>query len=173
MKSYSAGVIILSSIILSACGSAELDDLQKFTQNAYAGQKPKLEPLPEIRPNKGFTYTASNLVDPFSPRNLRPLANPSAKAGGRRPNSNRRKELLENFPLDSLTMVGTLTRGDKTWVIVRAPNGTVHHAKKGSYIGQNFGVITSISEEKIAIRELVQNLSGNWIERKAGLATTE
>jgi type IV pilus assembly protein PilP len=156
---------------LVGCGSAELDDLRDFTTDAYADRKPTVEPLPQIKPHQGFTYQASELTDPFAIENLRPVAaNPLSSTSGRAPDPNRRREPLEQFPLDSLRMVGTLQQRDAHWVVVRAPDGTVHHAQKGNYIGQNYGVITEVTEEVVDIKELIQDPNGSWIDRDANLA---
>jgi len=156
---------------LVACGTADLDDLREFTANAYADRKPTVEPLPQIKPHQGFTYQAADLVDPFAAENLRPTStNPTPSSSGRAPDPNRRREPLEQFPLDSLRMVGTLLRQDTRWVVVRAPDGSVHHAHKGNYIGQNYGVITDITEEVVDIKELIQDPNGAWIDRDATLA---
>ena len=86
---------------------------------------------------------------------------------------NRRKEALEDFPLDALKMVGTLSRGKQVWAVVQAPDGSVHRVQKGNFAGQNFGKIKSVSEEKIDLVELIQGALGEWIEREASLSIQE
>jgi type IV pilus assembly protein PilP len=86
---------------------------------------------------------------------------------------NRRKEPLEDFPLDALKMVGTLSRGKQSWAVIQAPDGTVHRVQKGNYLGQNFGRIKRVSEEKVDLVELVQGAMGEWVEREASLAIQE
>ncbi|MDH3637917.1 MAG: pilus assembly protein PilP [Gammaproteobacteria bacterium] len=159
------------AMMLGGCAEKRMDDLTRFVNNAHKDRKPRVEPLPRIRPHETFTYTATNLSDPFSTSNLgrrRP-----APDSGLSPDLNRRKEPLEQFPLDALTMVGTLSRRDLSWAIVRAPDGTVHRISEGNYVGQNFGQVKQVSEEKLDITELVQNANGNWIERQANLAIVE
>jgi type IV pilus assembly protein PilP len=163
--------VVFASMLASACGGPQLDDLREFTQTAYADRKPQVEPLPEILPTKGYTYAATELVDPFSISNLRPTGS-TASTGGWTPDRNRRKDPLEEFPLDALRMLGTITQGDKTWAVIGAPDGSVHHARVGAYMGQNYGVVTAIAEERISISEKIQDPNGNWIDRKASLATT-
>ena len=85
----------------------------------------------------------------------------------------RRKEPLEDFPLDSLKMVGTLERGKRFWAIVQAPDGTVHKLEPGNHAGQNFGKVKKITEEKVELLELIQGALGDWVEREASLAITE
>ncbi len=86
---------------------------------------------------------------------------------------NRRRDPLEDYPLDALKMVGTLTRGNQSWAVIQAPDGAVHRAKLGDHMGQNFGMVTKITENKVDLVELIQNPLGDWIEREANLAIVE
>ena len=165
-----ARIIVAMVIVLIGAGCAEkgMNDLREFTENAYKDRKPKIEPLPQIRPSETFVYAASSLPDPFSRSNLAKQKPPATS--GLAPDPDRRKEPLEQYPLDALRMVGTLFREESSWVIIRGPDGTVHRVKEGNYIGQSYGVITDIAEEQIAIKELVQDPNGAWVERLAGLS---
>lgn len=159
--------------LLTACGDDGLQDVRDFVKNAHADKKPRVEPLPELKVQESFAYAPANLPDPFSAVNLRPQSAGAGKGGGPRPDPNRRKEPLEDYPLDSLKMVGTIMKGKQAWVIVQAPDGTVHRAKTGDHLGQNFGMITKVTEEKIDVIELIQGSLGDWVEREAGLALSE
>lgn len=160
------------TLMLGACGNDGMDDLREFVATAHAGKKPKVEPLPEIKPQEPFAYAAEKLVDPFSARNLKSQTFQAAGAGPR-PDLNRRKEPLEDYPLDALKMVGTLARGKQAWAVIQAPDGTVHRASVGNHLGQNFGTITRISDDKIDLVELVQGSLGDWVERPASVALAE
>lgn len=159
-------LIAVSILGLAACADKGLDDLQRFTQEAHKDRKPRVEPLPRIRPYEKFVYTASNLTDPFSAGNLGRVK-PTAE-GGLAPDPNRRKEPLEEFPLDSLRMVGTLSKGPISWAVIRAPDGTVHRATEGNYLGQNFGKIDKVTESKLFIIE--KHYNGKWVERETNIA---
>lgn len=161
--------------LLGGCSSNDgLEDLREFVKNEHADRKPKIEPLPEIKPNEAFLYAASELPDPFAPRNLQTQnAAGSQKGSGPKPDMNRRKEALEDFPLDALKMVGTLERGKRFWAVVQAPDGTVHKLELGNHAGQNFGKVKKITEEKVDLIELIQGALGDWVEREASLAITE
>ncbi len=159
------------SVALSGCSSDGLDDLREFVKNAYADKKPKVEPLPDIKMQETFIYNSANLADPFASFNLNPQSQKSAS--GPRPDPNRRKEPLEDYPLDSLKMVGTLMRGKQVWAVIQAPDGTVHRAQKGDHMGQNSGMISKITEEKIDLIELIQGTMGDWVEREANLTLVE
>jgi hypothetical protein len=90
-------------------------------------------------------------------------------SGGSSPELHRRKEPLENYPLDSLKMVGTLRRGTEVWAIIQAPDRNVFRAKAGDQLGQNFGTISKITEDKVGVTELVQGPTGHWVERTTSL----
>lgn len=161
-------------LVLSGCTSNDgMDDLREFVKNEHADRKPRIEPLPEIKPHEAFAYTASGLTDPFAPRNLQSQAAAAGAGSGPKPDMNRRKEPLEDFPLDSLKMVGTLERGKRFWAIVQAPDGTVHKLETGNHAGLNFGEVKKITEEKVELVELIQGALGDWVEREASLAITE
>jgi type IV pilus assembly protein PilP len=160
--------IVLISASLAGCSSDGLDDLREFVKNAHADKKPRVEPLPEIKMQETFIYNAANLTDPFAAFNLMPQGQKSAS--GPRPDPNRRKEPLEDYPLDSLKMVGTLMRGKQAWAVIQAPDGTVHRAQVGDHLGQNSGMIHKISDEKVDLIELIQGTLGDWIEREANLS---
>lgn len=164
--------VVAALVVVSGCTSDGLDDLREFVKNAHADRKPRIEPLPEVRPYEAYAYAAADLADPFSPANLRPMTAQGGVAGPR-PDMNRRREPLEEFPLDALKMVGTLSRGPQTWGVIQAPDGTVHRVQRGNFVGQNFGRITRVGEEKIDVVELIQGALGDWVEREAGLAIQE
>ena len=148
-----------------------MDDLTSFVTNVHKDRKPRVEPLPRIRPHETFVYTASLLTDPFSKGNLgrrRPTS-----ATGPAPDTSRRKEALEQYPLDSLSMVGTLSRGETSWAVIRAPDGTIHRAQKGNYLGQNYGKINKVTVARLFITELVTGNGGDWIKRETNLAIAE
>lgn len=163
---------VFAGILLSGCSSDGLDDLREFVKNAHADRKPKIEPLPEIKPYEAFAYAAADLTNPFSATNLKPQST-QGLAGGPRPDMNRRKEPLEDYPLDGLKMVGTLSRGKQSWGIIQTTDGAVYRVQKGNYLGQNFGRITRVTDEKIDLVELIQGALGEWVEREASLAIQE
>ena len=165
---FLTGVVCMA---LAGCSSDGLQDLRDFVKNAYANQKPKVEPLPEIKMQETFAYSAEGLADPFAAFNLKPQS--QRNAGGPRPDPNRRKEPLEDYPLDSLKMVGTLMRGKQAWAIIQAPDGTVYRVQVGDHMGQNSGMVNKITEDKVDLVELIQSAAGDWVEREASLALVE
>ena len=154
--------------LASGC-SSDLDDLKQFVRESDKRVPPKIEPLPAVKPFEPFTYEGFDLPDPFKPRKL---SAPKEGGGGLAPDLNRRKEPLEAFPLEQLKMVGTLSQGPDTYALVRADK-TLYRVKKGNYMGQNFGLITDVTESEIKLKEIVQDSAGDWAERQSVLPLLE
>jgi type IV pilus assembly protein PilP len=155
----------VAAILVAAGGGESHQDLRAWMQDQGKGVKGKLDPLPQVRPYEPFTYNAFDLADPFKPRKIEPVKGGSKLA----PDLNRRKEPLESYPLESLQMVGTLQRGKSTYALVRTTERDVYQVKVGNYLGQNFGVIVSIGDGDIQLKELVQDGAGDWTERTSTL----
>ena len=163
----------LAIFALSAC-SGEQEELQQWMDQQRREVKPNVQPL---SPPKKFIpqpYAMSDGVEPFSPQKL----TVALKQEARQPNSviaaeyNRRKEPLEAFPLDSMTMVGSVVKNGQTYALLRVDN-LLYQVKPGDYLGQNYGKITKITETGVAIREIVQDAAGEWIERPSSLQLQE
>jgi type IV pilus assembly protein PilP len=162
-------VPIAAAAVLAAC-SSEIDELKSFVRDSEKGLPRRIEPLPPVKPFEPFTYEGFDLPDPFKPRKLSPPKEGSG--GGLAPDLNRRKEPLEAFPLEQLKMVGTLSMGSDMYAIVRADK-TLYRVKKGNYMGQNFGLITDVTESEIKLKEIVQDSAGDWAERQSVLPLLE
>ena len=162
-------ITVLVSFLMIGCAEHQMDDLRRFVENVHKDKKPRVEPLPRIKPHETFTYTASKLTDPFFSGNLT-QSQPSTGGSGIVPDMTRRKEPLEQFPLDSLSMVGTLSRGETTWAVIRAPDDTIHRAQNGNYLGLNHGKIENVTSSKLFVNELVPGGNNNWIERESSIA---
>lgn len=150
--------------LLSACHPDHTADLQSFVQNAYKDQKPRVRPVPVLAPPQTFAYAAQTLPDPFSSANL------DTGGKGPRPNLNRPKGPLEQYPLDALKMVGTLARHQEVWAVIQTPDGGVHKVRSGDHMGQSYGTVTRITPSKISLIELVSGPNGGWVSRKASIA---
>lgn len=161
-------LLAASVVMIGGCQQRGMDDLEHFVATALKGKKPAIEPLPEIKPIESYTYSAQSYPDPFSKENLRPKRVVEATSG-EGPDKNRRREPLENFPLDALAMVGTIFRKEDTRAIIKTPKGAVQTVTIGNYIGQNYGKIVDITEQEIKIKEQVLNSAGVWVERDATL----
>jgi len=164
--------LILASLVMGVLGgcSSEMDDLKRFVRESDKGLPRRVDPLPAVKPFEPFSYEGFDLPDPFKPRKL--AAPREGAGGGIAPDLNRRKEPLEAFPLEQLKMVGTLTQGKDTYALVRADK-TLYRVKKGNYMGQNFGLITDVTDGEIKLKEIVQDSAGDWTERQSVLPLLE
>jgi type IV pilus assembly protein PilP len=164
--------VLAAALVLSACGGEEFQDLHDFVKNAGADMRGKVEPLPEVRPYEPFTYdNSTNLPDPFKPR--KPVGMNGVFGGLNQPDMKRHKEALEDYPLESLKMVGFLYQNNAGHAVIRSPDGKLHLVKTGNYLGQNFGQITGISETEVKIKESIQDANGDWSEHLGSLQLVE
>jgi type IV pilus assembly protein PilP len=166
--------LILAALVLAACDSGEQQELRAELANMTKDLRGKVPPLPVVKPYEPVPYTAQELPDPFGPAKilLATKGPAGASGGGPKPDLNRPKEPLEAYPLESLRMVGTLEQGRQTFGLVKADAG-LYRVRIGNYMGQNFGVITKISEGEITLRELIQDAGGDWAERESSLLLQE
>lgn len=163
-----AALALSVALALSACGEGAYKDLEQFVKQSGQGLRGKVDPLPEVKPYEAFTYTAFDQTDPFKPSRMEP----KFVGGGLEPDPNRRREALEEFPLEDLKMVGTLERKGINYALIRSPDNNLAQVKLGDYVGQHYGRITAISESEIKLREMVRE-SGGWIERDNTLQLAE
>lgn len=167
-------VLILAGVVLYGCSNSEKRaEEEGYVKRIKSRKIKEVEPLPEIKPYEPFTYMASNLRSPFAPPVLQDQPKKFLNDGGVHPDVNRRKEVLESYPLDSLRMVGTIEQNNKRWALVKDPNGTVYRLTKGNYVGQNHGRIDGISNDKISLTEIVPDANGGWRERAASMTLVD
>ena len=156
---------LVAVVLLAGCGSESHQDLRAWMAEQGKGVKGKLDPLPQMKPYEPFTYNAFDLSDPFKPRKIEPNRGSSKLA----PDMSRRKEPLEAFPLESLTMVGTMQQGKSTFALVRTTERDIFQVRLGNYLGQDYGVVTAVTDSEIRLKELVQDSAGDWTERNSTL----
>jgi type IV pilus assembly protein PilP len=166
MTRRAAFVMALSVVAaLAGCGGDSHQDLREWMAEQGKGAKGRLEPLPQIKPYEPFAYNAFDLPDPFKPRKIEPTKGDSRLA----PDLTRRREPLESYPLESLSMVGTLEKNKVVFALVRTPERDVYQVRLGNHMGQNFGVVTGIGDTEVKLKELVQDSGGDWTERSSTL----
>ncbi len=159
--------------LLGAC-SAEHDELREWMEQQRREAKPSVQPLQAPKKFDPEPYGAGQGVEPFSTQKLSVALKQEAK----QPNSllaaemNRRKEPLEAYPLDSMSMVGSVNKEGRPFALLRVDN-LLYQVKVGDHLGQNYGLITKIAETEIVLRELVMDASGEMIERPATLQLQE
>ncbi len=165
MKKFLLVLFIISLIMITACSQNDYGDLETFVNDSGNGLHGQIDPLPEVKPYKHFTYQAFDIPNPFLPRK----SEVQNTMSGIQPDLNRSKEVLESYPLESLLMVGSLQREESIFALIKAPDGALHRVKKGNYLGQNFGKIDHVSEAEVRLVEFVQGGVSEWTERASTL----
>lgn len=163
-------LLIVPVLMLSACAGDEHEELRKWMEESSKDLKGKVPPLPQLKTFPVVAYDAGALPDPFKPAKLE-----TAKAGGGggiKPDLTRRREPLESYPLETLKMVGVLNMGGRPEAVISADK-TLFRVRVGQYMGQNFGVVTKITDGDITLKELVEDTSGDWVERVTTLQLQE
>ena len=173
MRIRRLSALLMTAVLLGAC-SAEHDELRQWMDQQRREIKPNVSALQAPKRFDPQPYTSAQAVDPFSTQKL----TVALKQEARQPNSllsaelNRRKEPLEAYPLDSMTMVGSVNKQNLPYALLRV-DALLYQVKVGDYLGQNYGRITRIAETEVALREIVQDAAGEWIERPATLQLQE
>jgi type IV pilus assembly protein PilP len=161
-------------MLLTGCGDQDFTDLKQYIAEVKVRPKGPIEQLPAIKNVEPYIFKPEGLRDPFQP-----LQQPEeetaemTKSNGIKPDTTRRKEELEAFPLDGLKMVGTVVMKANLWGLVKASDGTIHRVQTGNYMGKNYGKIIRIVTDKIEIMEIVPDKPGSWREQQTSLALAE
>jgi type IV pilus assembly protein PilP len=167
---------VAATLALAGCGGGEHQEIQKWMADATKDMRGKVEKIEEPKKFAPFKYEAEKSVDPFNPSKVSLLPDQAKNAGSGKglpgPDLTRRREVLESFPLENLRMVGMLQQKGATYGIIKA-DANLHRVKIGNYMGQNFGMITNVTESEITLKELVQDGGGDWVERVSTLQLQE
>ena len=167
--------IVLALMLGSLAGcSGDLEELQQWTEAKRREAKPN---VPKLQPPKKFDpepYTSAQAIDPYSNQKLTIALKQEAKQLNPLLASelNRRKEPLEAYPLDNMSMVGSFAKAGQPFALLRVDN-LLYQVKVGDYVGQNYGRITKIGETELSLREVVQDAAGEWTERISSLQLQE
>jgi len=164
-------IVTFTCLGLASCGGEQYSDLRQFVKESDNLPRSPLPALPDVKPYEPFAYDAYDLVDPFKSRKIEPPK--SAAKGGIQPDFNRPREALEAFPLENLSMVGTLQQKGAVYALIKAPDKGLYRVASGNYLGQNFGRIVGITETDIKLKEIVQDSGGNWEEKDQALQLQE
>ena len=144
-------------------------DLRQFVADKSAKPGGRIEPLPEFKPYESFVYEGSSLRDPFVPLVMlsEETSIPMDGQTELQPDDERIKEYLEEFPVDQLAMVGTITALENGELIslVRDTNGEVHQVVVGNHMGLDYGEVIAIDERSMKLEEIVSNGRGGWMKR--------
>jgi type IV pilus assembly protein PilP len=171
-------LIVCALLALSACTSADQDELQAWMSAERNAIKPQVKPIPEPSKFIPQTYSGEQMMPPFSAEKLASVMRGAAattimaNASLIEPELNRRKEPLEAYPLDTMRMVGSILSQGQLVALVKVEN-LLYQVRTGGYLGQNYGRINNITETQVLLREIVQDSAGEWTERPASLQLQE
>lgn len=166
-------LLMVMAVGLSGCGG-EQQELQDWMDQQRREARPSVKPLAAPKKFDPVPYANAQQIDPFSAQKL----SVALKQEARQPNSmlsaemSRRKEPLESFPLDSMSMVGSVAKAGAPVALLRVDN-LLYQVKAGDHLGQNYGRVLRITETELVLREIVQDAAGEWIERNATLQLQE
>ncbi len=166
-----AAIAMAAAITITGCMGGVDSELEGYIADVKARSGGRIEPLPQINPYVAFTYKAEEekVRSPFQPDRL----NKPPRTAGPKPTINRNKEYLEQFPLDSLAMVGTLDREGSTYGLVQTQDGMVHRVIAGNFVGQNDGQILAIDGAGIQLEEIVPDGIGGFYKRQAEIGLND
>lgn len=165
------------AVLLAACGQSQQEEVQEWMAQQRAATRPQVKPIPEPKKFTPQAYTQEGSFDPFSSQKLtqalrRDSQQSTSSVALLAPELQRRKEPLEAYPLDSMSMVGTLVKQGQPVALVKVDN-LLYQVRPGNYLGQNYGRIMKVGESELVLREIVQDAGGEWIERTATLQLQE
>jgi type IV pilus assembly protein PilP len=169
--------LVALALILAGCSASSEDELRQWMAEQKSQTRPRVDPISEPKQFKPESYTQVTAIEPFSNQKLtQALKRESTQAAANgaliAPELARRKEALESFPLDAMTLVGSLTKAGQPVALVKVDN-LLYQVRPGNYLGQNYGRVTKISETEVTLREIAQDAAGEWIERTATLQLQE
>lgn len=167
-------LVIFGAVALSGCGDGGVQEVKQWMEDVQRQTPVRVQKLSEPKKFTPFTYGGKDEPDPYSPAKLSAaLAKLQVNSNSAiKPDLERRKEPLESYPLDALKMVGTLEKPGLSYALIQVDK-SVFQVKVGNYIGQNFGMITKISDTEVELKEIVRDAAGEWTERKAKLELQE
>jgi type IV pilus assembly protein PilP len=164
-------------LVLAACGASSESELRQWMTEQQTQTRPRVAAIAEPKLFRPETYSQVSAIDPFSNQKLaQALKRDSSQAASNgaliAPELARRKEPLESFPLDVMALVGTLSKTGQPVALVKVET-LLYQVRPGNYLGQNYGRVGKITETEVTLREIVQDATGEWIERTATLQLQE
>ncbi|HEY5634660.1 MAG TPA: pilus assembly protein PilP [Burkholderiaceae bacterium] len=161
--------VALAALALAGCGGDQ-QEVRAWMQEQRAKVPPHKATVAPPKQFEPFRFVAGR-ADPFAASRLA-FKDAGATATGPKPDLDRRREALEQYPIESIRMVGHLSNGRSQFALLQADT-MVYQARVGNYAGQNFGRITRVSESEVLLKELVQDAAGDWVERSTTLRLQE
>ena len=172
MRTRKTIVPALLAVLLAGCGDSDVREVRTWMEETRAQTKPSVKPLPESKEFLPYAYSQAQAPDPFSADKLAGPGTMAVQANVAQPDLNRPREALENYPLDTMRMVGMMQKGGASFALVQIER-SVYRVRAGQRLGQNFGQVTRVTPAAVEIREMVQDAAGDWVERISKLELQE
>ena len=167
-------LVLAAAALLGGCSDGDVAEVNSWMDGVKKETRVNVTPLAEPKTFIPFAYAVREQIDPFDPNKL--LAELMRAAATVHnpltPDTSRRREFLEQFPVDSMKMVGTINKGGNSWGLIQIDRA-MYQVKTGTRLGQNFGVVTGLADSAISIKEVVQDAGGEWVERMSKLELQE
>lgn len=163
-------IVVALSAMVAGCSSGDHEDLRQWMKENTKDMRGSIPRLPDVKPYEPVPYDAEGMLDPFKAAKIEPESKGrqgAGKGGGLQPDFEAREirnSTLEKYPLESLKMIGYLNMDGRPIAIVQADQN-IKQVRVGEYMGLDFGMVTQITEREVAVRELVQDSAGDWMER--------
>ncbi|MDR2092015.1 MAG: pilus assembly protein PilP [Azoarcus sp.] len=162
---------MLCAASLAGCANDQ-EDIQKWMEEQAVGMHGAVKPLPEIKIFPVVDYIATDAAEPFDTARLEPVKLEKRHFDDPRLNPDRQRKPLEAFPLETLKMVGVLAQDKEIHALVQAGD-VLYQVKTGDFVGQHHGRIIAITEDRVELQELIEDLDEGWIERISTLRLQE
>lgn len=166
MKSVSFTVVFL---LLAACGSNDQTELKTWMDKERAKTPTTIKKVEPPVSYNAVAYTLSNETHPFNSDKLKEAMLRQRDLSTNKqfqPDTNRKREQLEAFPIDTMRMVGYMyNQKDKQAAAQLLVSGVLHNVKLGQYLGTDFGRVMAVTETEIVLSERIQDSAGIWSER--------
>jgi type IV pilus assembly protein PilP len=163
---------LLAALLLAGCGDSDVREVRTWMEETKAQTRPAVKPLPAPKEFVPYAYNQAGAASPFSPEKLAGPGTPGALPDAHQPDLNRPREALENYPLDTMRMVGMMQKSGVSFALVQIER-SVYRVRAGQHLGQNLGKVTRVSPNALEIREMVQDAGGDWVERISKLELQE
>lgn len=167
---------LAGTCLLAACGLSDESEIQTWMADQRKAMRPTAQKVEEPKEFAPYAYEPHGQVDPFDPQKILMVVarqrEERGSASAIKPDLERRREVLEGFPLDQIRMVGMMRRGGNNVALLET-GGATHMVRVGNYVGQNFGLVTRISETEVVLKEIYQDAAGEWVERPQKLELQE
>jgi type IV pilus assembly protein PilP len=161
--------IVLIALLVAACGDQE--NIRNWMDEQAKGMRPRVEPVPQVKPYEPVPYDVASLLDPFNSSKIIPEGKGGHKGTGGELEPDfeardLRNNILEKVPLESFKLIGIMNLNNQVMAAVQVDSlQLIKQVKVGDWLGVDFGVITQIKEQEIVIKEVVEDPSGEWVER--------